>query len=79
MPLIPKSNNEFSIFPDTGGWGVAVGRGVEVGGGVLVGAVTGVLVGAQVIPGMVVSQMGPKVSWAKTLLLGSKMTKTRIK
>lgn len=58
---------------------MAVGRGVEVGGGVLVGSVTGVLVGAQVTPGMVVSQMGPKVSWAKTLFLGSKITKTKIR
>lgn len=59
---------------------MAVGRGVEVGkGGVLVGSVMGVLVGAQVTPGIVVSQIGPKVSWAKTLPLGSKITKTRIK
>ncbi len=49
-PLIPKRASVISILPEIGG--------VAVGGG---GGCVGGIVGTQVTPGVVVSQIGPKV------------------
>jgi len=57
-PLTPRRKSVISLLPVTGGVGRRVGIGVDgtvVAGGTVVGE------GAQVTPGVMVSQIGPKV------------------